>query len=136
MKRLQKQKVDKEKQAKVLAEAQRNRTQRSQGYREQALKLLPHVCGRCGREFGELGLSELTVHHVDNNHHNNPADGSNWELLCRLCHDREHHSKEVLEAEASSPISRSADSGLGFQAFAGLKDLLPAVEEKPEEPAD
>ncbi|MEW8585296.1 MAG: HNH endonuclease, partial [Candidatus Thiodiazotropha sp.] len=30
----------------VVAEAQRNREQREKGYREQALKMYPWVCGR------------------------------------------------------------------------------------------
>jgi len=32
-------------------------------------------------------LRELTVHHKDHDHHNNPSDGSNRELLCLYCHD-------------------------------------------------
>jgi hypothetical protein len=35
-------------------------------------------------------LQELTVHHKNHNHDDNPADGSNWELLCLYCHDNEH----------------------------------------------
>jgi hypothetical protein len=35
-------------------------------------------------------LRELTVHHKDHNHDNNPPDGSNWELLCIYCHENEH----------------------------------------------
>ena len=30
------------------------------------------------------------MHHRDHNHDNNPADGSNWELLCLYCLDNEH----------------------------------------------
>jgi hypothetical protein len=37
----------------------------------------------------------LTVHHKDGNHHNNPADGSNWENLCVYCHE-DVHSRGVL----------------------------------------
>ena len=59
-------------------------------YREQALKILPWVCGRCAREFDGKRLRELTVHHRDGNHDNNPPDGSNWELLCIYCHENEH----------------------------------------------
>ena len=59
-------------------------------YREQALKLFPWLCGRCGREFNGKNLRELTVHHKDHDHTNNPRDGSNWELLCIYCHDEEH----------------------------------------------
>jgi hypothetical protein len=41
-------------------------------YREQALKIYPWICGRCGREFAGASLRELTVHHRDHNHDNNP----------------------------------------------------------------
>jgi len=44
----------------VIAEA---KAARAPSYREQALKLFPHVCGRCGREFEGKQLRELTVHH-------------------------------------------------------------------------
>ncbi|MFQ5937696.1 MAG: YajD family HNH nuclease, partial [Acidiferrobacterales bacterium] len=71
----------------VVAEAAQERDRRMLGYREQALKLFPWVCGRCGREFARENLHELTVHHRDHNHENNPPDGSNWELLCLYCHD-------------------------------------------------
>jgi len=43
---------------KVVAEAQRSRALREQGYREQALKLYPWVCGRCAREFTRANLQE------------------------------------------------------------------------------
>ena len=46
------------------------------GYREKALKLFPWVCGRCSREFVYSNLRELTVHHIDHDHSNNPEDGS------------------------------------------------------------
>ncbi len=59
-------------------------------YREQALKLYPWVCAKCARTFTGKNLRELTVHHKDHNHDNNPPDGSNWELLCLYCHDNEH----------------------------------------------
>ena len=63
---------------------------RMRGYRERALRIYPHVCARCGRAFEGKRLKELTVHHKDHNHDHNPADGSNWELLCLYCHDFEH----------------------------------------------
>lgn len=59
-------------------------------YRGQALKILPWICARCAREFDGKRLRELTVHHRDGDHHNNPPDGSNWELLCIYCHENEH----------------------------------------------
>ncbi len=74
----------------VLAELRRDVERRQKGYRERALALFPHVCASCGREFSGPRLRELTVHHKDHNHDNNPPDGSNWELLCVYCHDHEH----------------------------------------------
>ena len=74
----------------IVAEARQNREQREQGYREQALKMYPWICGRCRREFTRENLHELTVHHRNHDHDNNPTDGSNWELLCLYCHDNEH----------------------------------------------
>lgn len=94
------------------------------GYREQALKVLPWICARCAREFNGKNLRELTVHHKDHDHRNNPPDGSNWELLCLYCHDNEH----MRELEAAN---RSPDAGPGaarpaarHQPFANLKDLI------------
>ncbi len=74
----------------VRAEQLKYNAEREGGYRERALKIYPWICGRCTREFDRKNLSELTVHHVDHNHDNNPNDGSNWELLCIYCHDEEH----------------------------------------------
>jgi hypothetical protein len=59
---------------KILAEAQ---LRRETSYREKALRMYPHICGRCAREFSGVRLKELTVHHRDHNHDNNPEDGSN-----------------------------------------------------------
>ena len=75
---------------KLVADARRNREQREAGYRERALKIYPWICGRCTREFTRENVQQLTVHHRDHNHDNNPPDGSNWELLCLYCHDNEH----------------------------------------------
>jgi len=92
-------------------------------YREQALKMYPHVCGRCGRSFTHKNLHELTVHHRDHNHDNNPADGSNWELLCLYCHDNEHQKQ--LEAHRAGPGSRpKAHAVATGNPLAGLRDLL------------
>ena len=35
----------------IVAEARRAAATREQGYREQALKIYPWICGRCAREF-------------------------------------------------------------------------------------
>jgi 5-methylcytosine-specific restriction endonuclease McrA len=74
----------------IVARARQASDEREQGYRARALKMYPWVCGRCAREFDRENLRELTVHHRDHDHDNNPADGSNWELLCVYCHDNEH----------------------------------------------
>ena len=74
----------------IVARARAASDQREQGYRARALKMYPWICGRCSREFSRENLQELTVHHRDHNHDNNPLDGSNWELLCVYCHDNEH----------------------------------------------
>jgi 5-methylcytosine-specific restriction endonuclease McrA len=82
--------LDQGKMERIVSEARLSRQQREQGYREQALKIFPWICARCGREFEGKKLRELTVHHKDHNHDYNPPDGSNWELLCLYCHDNEH----------------------------------------------
>ena len=111
----------------MIAETLRNRQTREQGYREQALKIYPWICGRCTREFTRENLQQLTVHHRDHNHDNNPKDGSNWELLCLYCHDNEH-SRE-LEADAARQAGhggagKNTTARATAQPFANLKDLL------------
>lgn len=81
------QSIDTHKLDKVVAEARQQAEKRLQGYREQSLRIHPWICGRCAREFTRENLQELTVHHKDHNHDNNPPDGSNWENLCLYCHD-------------------------------------------------
>ena len=72
-------KIDKKRLDDVVAAAHQARAKREQGYREQALKMYPWVCGRCSLEFTRTNLHELTVHHRDHDHDNNPTDVSNWE---------------------------------------------------------
>jgi len=93
---------------------------KTEDYREQALKLFPWLCGRCGREFSGKNLRELTVHHKDHNHDNNQADGSNWELLCLYCHDEEHTN----DADSSAGRSGTPVPPATHQPFAGLDSLL------------
>jgi hypothetical protein len=84
----------------VIAEARRNRAAREKDYRDQALKIYPWVCGRCAREFTRANVQLLEVHHRDHNHDNNPADGSNWELLCTYRHENEHRRFLTLPGAA------------------------------------
>ena len=96
---------------------------READYREQALKLFPWVCGRCGRAFTHSNLRELTVHHKNHDHDDNPADGSNWELLCLYCHDNEHQKEleRQRRGDAAGPKAAGVATGKPFEA---LKDLL------------
>ena len=105
----------------VVAEARKQRELREGGYRERALKLFPWICGRCGREFTGARVSELTVHHKDHNHDNNPPDGSNWELLCIYCHENEH-SRELDEAVRDRKGGEPAPAT--YNPFADLKNML------------
>jgi len=70
----------------IVAKMRRAAAERAQSYRERALTIYPRLCGRCPRVFTRANVRELTVHHRDHNHDNNPRDGSNWELLCLCCH--------------------------------------------------
>ena len=106
----------------IVAEARRNADERAQSYRERALKIYPWICGRCAREFTRSNVRELTVHHKDHNHDNNPPDGSNWELLCLYCHDNEHQRQ--LEATGGESSSSAGGRVSTHAPFAGLKDLL------------
>lgn len=116
--------TDKDSADRFIAEARREQERRMQGYRERALKLFPWVCGHCGREFSGKRVRELTVHHKDHNHDNNPPDGSNWELLCIYCHDNEHSRYSVAEAyDEASPDGIQAPQST-YKPFAGLESLL------------
>jgi len=106
----------------IVADARRTADKREEGYREQALKIYPWICGRCGREFTHANLRELTVHHRDHNHGNNPPDGSNWELLCLYCHDNEHQRQ--LEAAGGGGNTAGGPSVATHSPFANLKELL------------
>ena len=108
----------------AVAEARRNRERREQGYREQALKMFPWVCGRCAREFTSANVHELTVHHRDHDHDNNPPDGSNWELLCVYCHDNEHARHIDAAAGQGGLAPHEAEAPATHKPFADLADLL------------
>jgi hypothetical protein len=108
----------------IITAARRERALKESTYRERALKLFPHVCARCGRELTGKRLRELTVHHKDHNHDNNPPDGRNWELLCIYCHDNEHARNEVAEwYTAETPQNAERSEGLE-SPFAKLGELL------------
>ena len=108
----------------ILAEARHDRERRGNVYRDRALKILPWICAWCGREFSGKKLHELTVHHKDHDHNNNPPDGSNWELLCLYCHDSEHSRSLEPAPQGTSVHEDEADEPSTYKAFADLKSLL------------
>ena len=116
--------LDQGKMERIVSEARRSRQQREQGYREQALKIFPWICARCGREFEGKKLRELTVHHKDHNHENNPPDGSNWELLCVYCHDNEH--SRYLDQDGFDEAAPGDEQEIApiHKPFANLETLL------------
>jgi 5-methylcytosine-specific restriction endonuclease McrA len=105
-------------------DARRNWKQQELNYRDQALKIFPWICARCGREFSNKNLRLLTVHHKDHNHDNNPSDGSNWELLCIYCHDNEHSRYlDMVEYGEATPGREEKKPGT-YRPFADLDALL------------
>lgn len=100
------------------------RAELEKAYRERALKLFPWVCARCGREFSGKRLRELTVHHKDHDHHNNPPDGSNWELLCLYCHDNEHSRDAAADHYDEPTPGDSTGPGSTYKPFESLVALL------------
>jgi 5-methylcytosine-specific restriction endonuclease McrA len=111
---------EKERYTQIVAKMREEEQLRQAGYREKALKLFPHVCARCVREFEGKKLRELTVHHRDHNHDNNPPDGSNWELLCIYCHDHEHSRGVQEQRDKEGPSGRLEGPSLSHSPFADL----------------
>jgi hypothetical protein len=116
----------------IVDEAMRNREQKEKGYRARALKLFPPICAHCGREFEGKRIRELTVHHKDHNHDNNPPDGSNWELLCTYCHENEHARQEVADAYDKEMPGAAQEETSSFRPFANLDALLKSKKNKGE----
>ena len=117
-------KPDSAKLDKIVADARRNADQREQGYRERALKMYPWVCGRCTREFTRDNLSQLTVHHRNHNHSDNPPDGSNWELLCLYCHDNEHSRYLEADQQGTSGQGHNKVAVATHNPFAALAGMI------------
>jgi hypothetical protein len=116
--------LDPNERARLIAEVRRHQAEQERTYRAQALKLYPWICGRCGREFSGKKLRELTVHHKDHDHDNNPPDGSNWELLCLYCHDNEHARQQVADAYDELTPGGDREPPGTYKPFAALADLL------------
>ena len=111
-------------QQQLIAGMRKTEQERQASYREKALKLFPWVCARCTREFSVRNVRELTVHHRDHNHNNNPPDGRNWELLCIHCHDHEH-TRSIQEQRApEEPAAPGQRGSLSHSPFAELAKSL------------
>ena len=106
----------------IVANAIKNRGARERDYRAQSLKIHPWICARCGREFNAENLYELTVHHKDHNHDNNPPDGSNWENLCIYCHDNEH--ARYVDSASATTVEKVSRAPVTQKSLAGLSDVL------------
>jgi hypothetical protein len=107
----------------ILAEGRELRERRGNVYRDRALKILLWICAWRGREFSSRKLHELTVHHKDRNHNDNPPDGSNWELLCLYCHDSEHSRSLDREASSETAARDEQDPPATYKPFANLETL-------------
>jgi hypothetical protein len=108
----------------IIIEARHDRELQEKTYRGRALKMFPWICARCGREFSGKRVRELTVHHKDHNHDNNPPDGSNWELLCIYCHENEHSRDQVARWYDEKAPTGEKEPCYDNRPFANLKDLL------------
>ena len=119
-----KKQADSERLDRAVTDARRDHERRVHGFREQALTLFPWICAHCGREFSRDNLRELTVHHKDHNHENNPPDGSNWELLCLYCHDMEHAGSVEAGDERGSRREARPQEAATYKPLANLDALL------------
>jgi len=129
--------LDPARRAQIQAELHRDIAARQDTYRERALKLFPHICASCGRTFEGKRLRELTVHHKDHNHNNNPQDGSNWDLLCLYCHDHEHEKNKIAGCYEGARAQKEKLAPSIFSQFSGLDALLPsAADTKDENPTE
>jgi 5-methylcytosine-specific restriction endonuclease McrA len=122
--------ADPARRAQLQAELRHDIATRQEGYREKALRILPHVCASCGRSFDGKRLKELTVHHKDHNHNNNSPDGSNWELLCIYCHDHEHEKTLLGGYYEGARAQKDTLKPSIFSQFSALDNLLPGEDEK------
>ena len=114
---------------KLVADARRASADRLRGFRARALELFPPVCAKCAREFSGKHIRELTVHHRDHNHDNNPPDGSNWELLCLYCHEQEHSRRDAAHTGTDSSGDEQSPQ-VTYKPFARLEQLVKKLPDK------
>jgi hypothetical protein len=112
----------------VVAEARRARESREKGYREQALKLYPWVCGRCARQFTHANpaVRSPSPTAITTTTRPTAATGSR----CTYCHEAEH--RRYLDTTGRDPESPGGrESQATHRPFANLGALL---KRKPGEP--
>ena len=104
-----------------VAQLRRERELRMRGYREQALKLFPAICGRCGREFEGKKLRELTVHHKDHDHENET------DYNCKVdARNSQQFGGHILEHGISNPGKITGGSRYGIGKWiSGISKVKP-----------
>lgn len=65
-------------------------------------------CQRCSKDLLNSTRGQWCVHHIDHNRENN--DESNFELLCKRCHQVEHNCIKALEG-AETKVTRCKVTG-------------------------
>lgn len=58
-----------------------------------------NACERCHTSLAAADRYGWCLHHRDHDRNNNPLDGSNWELLCKRCHQNHHHPHRDSEGK-------------------------------------
>lgn len=58
-------------------------------------------CERCGKDLKYVGRYHWCIHHIDHDRTNNSP--SNWELLCKSCHQIEHDCHLAFEGATTIP---------------------------------
>ena len=66
------------------------------------IKLERRYCERCSKDLIKASHYLWVMHHRDHDSYNNPEDGSNWELLCKRCHQLEHECHKAFTKGATT----------------------------------
>jgi len=103
-------------------DARRAREEREQGYRAQALKLFPWICGRCAREFDQRQRPRAHGPPQGPQPRPQPARRQQLGIACLYCHDNEH--QRYLEEPRALTGSTGHAHGATHLPFADLAGLL------------
>ena len=69
-------------------------------------------CERCNKDLKNATHYLWVMHHIDRNKTNNPLDSSNWELLCKRCHQIEHECWLAFEGAPTIETTVITDKGV------------------------